>query len=894
MDPQLVLDLILGTSAKSPHHVVVQDNVLAYTTSGGVVVCTVDTAAKSIAAQRFFCANASLTSHELVSSANAYLNLALALEPPEETKRDDYGWPLLDPIVVASASDTTKLSPSKLKDKVRSISCLALSPNKRVLAVGETGYRPRILLYSLAPNSSENPVALIYEHQFGIAGVEFSPCLKYLCSLGIANDGFVNVWKYTPSAVSLHATNKCSSIINYIVWHDDYIVMLGLRLIKVWQLDGSKTLRGKNVLLGNLIHCNFVTGHALNSDEILVLSSTGQLLLLSTKSLKLVPLDTPAFESKLVPLDTPSVVLHNVLVDYHAETVWFSEGSSLVSVAIDNLKSSSAPPSPASPSKHRHRKDPESHITKLADAGAFVLYLASEEIRLHNKSTHEEHVLVHSLLNNLAGVKATQNMVLAFSQDGEVKRIDKLEHLVSFQVPQGDFLHNTLTAVDASPNQMFLGDKYGHLFVLNSDDKSTCFKVKAHASSINDLVYFSIEQHEFACSISRDRTIQIFHRGNTWEVLQTLVCHTGNLLKVVYCNNRVYVCALDRTVSVHRITIVDDKVVVEQEKMIRLKNSPTNMRIFGDDLVVSSSDRVLFVYLVSENHELKRSLKLYDKNNESLMVEDFIVQDRHIIVSCSDKSLRVFEYASGKPVTVVWGHLDAVLTLFTHNDLIYSVGADGCAFTWHLEVKPNQVDAPTQSDQENLPLYSKVTRKILPPSTPSSPRRPNVAEHDGPTRVSTATLKRIEARKNSEPSPKITVGETPALHRPRPGLLSRLLSPIRASSPSRAPSSPSRALALPVRPSRTASLNGSPKSLSRKPLLDLRKPMQSEDDVLDKAIAYLTIIKSQLPQLKPDDKRILRDEVAELLHLLDGQDKVLEHYSDKLLEMFQAKLGLGN
>ncbi|GMG19719.1 unnamed protein product [Ambrosiozyma monospora] len=54
-----------------------------------------------------------------------------------------------------------------LTNRVRSINCIAISPNKRMLAVGEVGYQPRILLYSLAPDSSCRPIAIIHEHQFG-------------------------------------------------------------------------------------------------------------------------------------------------------------------------------------------------------------------------------------------------------------------------------------------------------------------------------------------------------------------------------------------------------------------------------------------------------------------------------------------------------------------------------------------------------------------------------------------------------------------------------------------------------------------------------------------------------------------------------------------------------
>ena len=52
---------IIGTSAKNPHQFFIQDDLIAYTASGGVVVCTIDIETNEVIAQRFFCANISYT-----------------------------------------------------------------------------------------------------------------------------------------------------------------------------------------------------------------------------------------------------------------------------------------------------------------------------------------------------------------------------------------------------------------------------------------------------------------------------------------------------------------------------------------------------------------------------------------------------------------------------------------------------------------------------------------------------------------------------------------------------------------------------------------------------------------------------------------------------------------
>ena len=80
------------------------------------------------------------------------------------------------------------------------------------------------------------------------------------------------------------------------------------------------------------------------------------------------------------------------------------------------------------------------------------------------------------------------------------------------------------------------------------------------------------------------------------------------------------------------------------------------MKIFDNDLVVSTNDKSILVFDIVNNFELKRTLRLInDKINESLLVESFIKYRNLIIVWSNDKSLRAFHYQNGKEVGVAWG-----------------------------------------------------------------------------------------------------------------------------------------------------------------------------------------------------------------------------------------------
>ncbi|CUM49893.1 uncharacterized protein AC631_00833 [Debaryomyces fabryi] len=1013
---QLTIEGILGTSAKSPSNFVIEGNLMAYTASGGVVVCQLDLQNKRIISQRFFCANTSGLSNtsSTPSSANAYLNMAYAevsnqeVSGPTETLRDSYGFPIsAEPMIIArnginvngdnknspKGTDAIDLSsPSKLKERVRSINCLSLSPNNMVLAIGETGYQPRILLFSLAPDLNNSPIALIYEHSFGINSITFSPDLKYFCSLGLINDGFLNVWKLGSNSVQLQASNRCSSIINQVIWHENFIITLGLRLIKVWRfvqdvpnenekvLQKPSVLKGKSVLLGLLINSNFISGNILNNDELLLIANTDQLLMLKLTYDNL----------KLVCLETPKFLLRCLLVDYELGKVWIgSDDFTIKSLDFSELTATVIPPSSQSPmskintmfgttslspTKYEFRSNLS--ILKLSNFNTEnLVYLSeSEEIIIYSKTNLKaEKSLVSSLMKDLSGIKDTfLNDLLVFSKNGSIKQVldseaneqDNLKTIIKFDLPSNELISNSLTAVDSNGVHLILGDKYGNIYISKPKTNGlyeVIFQTKAHSSTINDIVYFKIGNTEFFSSISRDRMIQVFYRADDedskWDILQTLPLHTGNLLRVLYYDRRLYVCSSDRTISVHRFETNGEGFKIYQDKVISMKNSPINMKIISDDLIISTNDRNMLIYSIKENLEYQRSIKLFnDKTNESLLVENFTIYKNLIIVASSDKSIRVFNYTLGKPLSVSWGHLDAIISLILKpntNELI-SISMDGCLFRWNLNesstkksISASDSNPSTAIKFESIPLYSKVTRKIIHTPTTSgvnqiSPFKPLLArlnsDHSGPqeieagetdtstsptptSRLSNATLKRIEAKKNAgeKTSPVRSnsvrsVKASPVVKNLTKSNTSLL--PLK-SSPTRSYSSPNN--------KRIIDLKGSPrKPLNSTSMNILSSPVKlngnREAEFMERSIAHLAMIKSQILKeaVSASNKEILKKEITEISNILEGdnaqidkenqvvngfvnlriddnnkmhyEEKLLENYSEKLMQIFQEKI----
>lgn len=897
-DSRLSINRIYGTSSNNQLNFAVSTNLVAYIASGGVVVARINKSTGTLSSnQRFFCAynaNQQITSQ---SNANSYLNLIQNQQNVEE--KDLYGNAKLQNTITisnntdisAQMGDLSMNSPPKQVQKIKAISCVAISPDEKFLAVGETGSQPRILIFSLAPDSNDYPILSLTEHNFGILALKFSPNSRYLLSVGVNHDSFLYLWRLNGANTSIVGANRCTSQINGLLWTDQHIITYGIRHIKIWKFEEFETksmIDGKSVILGDFLNGNFVYATGDDIDDVLFLTSTGELCCYESTKNSL---------SLRYKFEFQEDNVGAVLRDAFNNKVWFGTDR-IDSLDLSNLQVDiphEGELSPDSPTKVKFH----SNIIAIHQVSEnYLIYLTSnEEIQLYDLTTSESKHLIDTLSKNITGVKVASNgKIVSWTKDGVVKTIDE-ENLdidffsvVNIQELPNKVISNHVTALDVSrSNEIIVGDAYGNLSIFNQSG-SLVFNTPTHEFTINDVCYFTLEGFEIIVSIGRDRMIQVLTKriqgenGNTvdlrdseigydWSVFQTLDDHKGNLLKLRYHDNRIFVSSADRSISIHRFMVHENELLIEKEKTISVKSSPLAMALSRDDIVVSTNDKNITVYN-GTTFESTRSFKLYANDNETLLIDNLqVTNDNVLICSCSDKSIRAFNFLNGKQLSLNWGHSEAIreLVLISNNHLI-TLSNNGCLFTWSLNSKSELAQDTSKSTIQKYNDFAtppKVTRKIKKPtsSTPLS-RRPNMS----PSISRTPATSRLQNTAKLTPS-KLTNSNKTNLSPSTPKSSPRQIAPKATSSPS----------------TPTTTRHNPRSSLllqSKTRLSELSENKVKVDDI----VHHLRRFKENLSEYSLEEVETVKKEVNEIF---EYEEQLLAKYNsqmmEKIAEMFKNK-----
>lgn len=698
----LFIEKIFGSSSDTKSCFSHVGNLIAYAASGGVVVSKIEKNNDQrfqVISQRFFCAHTksqrscfdSALSPHVAKDTFGFLKPEQSIIVKGDTRNieDDTDLPRS-----SNNSDLTpaRLSPSKIRDRIKTTSCLSLSPDEKFLIVGETGHHPRVLLFSLAPDSNDFPVFVIHHHSYGIANLKFHPTdPKIFLSLGLINDGFLHIWRLQGTGIQLIASNKTSAIVKDVIWCDKNIITYGVRHLKVWKFEhpndqlkskvvvprARTAIKGKNVLLGKFIDVTFIDATVLNENQLVLLTNTSQLIFYDSGSI---------ISSYDLPEDLHDKV-ENILVDLANQKLWSTINDSIRPLDLDYVlthqkKSKALPLSTSksqapSPVKHNSLFGTATAVTSLPTVAfsslshlsfprnlnsdttvlaikqfgdSYILYITNKgEIGVFDVIVGEKHVIVLPVLSDISGFKrAFSKQILLWSKEGECKIIKDSalttwdpEILPQIELFKEHIVDSQITAMelfeDISGNSnVVVGDKVGNLMIYekSKEGTKTILNTRAHSSAINDVVYFTVRnefQSSVLVSISRDRMIQVFlKRANDieWSLSETLANNKANVICMARVENKIYVASSDRTVSIYRFEMEDKGLVVHKEKMLTLKSTPVALGLHDNTIIVSTQDKQLVIFDSDNNHEILKTLKLCDEHSDGILIDNFIVNGK--------------------------------------------------------------------------------------------------------------------------------------------------------------------------------------------------------------------------------------------------------------------------
>ncbi|KAH8590233.1 WD repeat protein-like protein [Bisporella sp. PMI_857] len=659
------------------------------------------------------------------------------------------------------------------RERIKAATCVSISGDGRYLAVGETGYSPRVLIFALQDASSDVPLAILSEHTFGVRAVAFSPKQNYLASLGTPNDGFLYVWSINQrtGAAKLHSSNKCTSSVKQMIWLGDNIVTVGTRHVKVWRvdnrsvspvkpkfaLDGTpqpapvipalKTLTGRNVLLGPLVEATFTAVGAVSEETAIVCSDRGDICLLDDSN-----------GQKLMRLANTGFSITCLAVNMQSRTVKIGGMLGQVkSMSLDDLLTPSTPPeSPLSLIEKMSTRNETGLCAMRFAADTLVTIDSKHMIEIVNEDLklEDERELITPFPAHggavlgvipLAAPNSRNSAFLTWSANGIVVFWDldgcgqgslKIE-MEQNSIADDDPV-NQCQVIRASKDLTFLvsGDRYGVLRVIDPVTQACTFDVRAHLTDIQDIAIWESGDIALIASCGRDRTVQLFQcKSGPWELIQTLEDHAASVCGVFFAENgeKLISCSTDRTIHIRQIvkTEVDgqDMMGAVPVRIITLKASPVSMiPCPGANFVVSLLDRTVATYEISSGR-LVASFKATDSDGGEAVVLDALrignpgQSGKPTIlasISGTDKSVRIYDVVAGSFLDREWGHTAAVTdvalleTTDSDQKTLVSTGSDGTIMIWDLSPRsPDLLESPDFSREESPPKESLSVRPPL-------------------------------------------------------------------------------------------------------------------------------------------------------------------------------------
>ncbi|KAH7116739.1 WD repeat protein-like protein [Dendryphion nanum] len=714
----LALKQVIGTTASSANAFdsLPSGKSFAFTAGAAAVLATIDDDQR--VTQRFYRARPTTT--PLNPSSSVYGGPST---PTQNESRNRTAASLRDAGIGASPlaspgndwSDSPGSKTWNARERIKAATCVSFSPDGKFLAVGETGYKPRVLIFSTSTDvPSDTPLTSLADHTFGVRCVAFSPDSQYLASLGSANDGFLYIWSINSrtGAATLYASNKCTSTINRMAWMGNTLVTVGTRHVKVWRIEEQqsstiraskrpsefsflspslhRTLPGRNCLLDTLLEANFTSVVPVAPGKAIVASDKGDICCI----------DDSEGSQRFSKVADAGFAVTSMAVDSKGRLHLASSQGGLKTLNINDTIGVLTPPPSPPPQVESPTITLSAKATQIEAIAAIVDYIVTidsqHSIRISHLCASDDETLVGDVVQKLPahgdpvlGVatlsksNAVNSSFYTWSSGGSVLfwnhegvRQDSLqvplEQMETLETEPNE-LKTVRTSLDAS--YFVTGDKYGVLRIIDSTSKESKYDFKAHANEITDIAIFEDNKSSFIASASRDRCVQIFTKNNdVWDLMQTLDEHVGAIAGIKFSRDgsRLVSCSSDRTLVVRElVSREEDGQTMSAFVILRtviLKTTPVSMAWDADQddvLLVSTIDRHVHKYDLRNGQAINTFRASDSEGGDAVVLASLVHISRShgspLIagVSSTDKSIRIYD-ESGTLVARDWGHTEGV------------------------------------------------------------------------------------------------------------------------------------------------------------------------------------------------------------------------------------------
>ncbi|KAL8721518.1 MAG: hypothetical protein Q9225_001817 [Loekoesia sp. 1 TL-2023] len=609
-------------------------------------------------------------------------------------------------------------SPSRVKSahRSRSLTSVSLSPSGKFLAIGETGYRPRILVFSTESTTpTDVPLACLTEHTFGIRALAFSSDSRWLCSLGDLHDGGLFLWSINPKtgALRLDSSNRCTTA-ETIAWMGTSVVSVGTRNVKIWRLErppspskarrgldsvtsGSmaspvpRTFVGRNCLLGPLKEATFTCVVGISEDKAVLGTQDGAVCVL----------DDANRSQHLYRVSKKNYCITCVTLDRSSGIVWLGgHGVEPEALSLDDLHAAKDPPATLEEHsvfdmKVERKNEDTSYILAICCVeNRIITSDNSRNMRIYDVAPDSGNIHQLSVVRTLPGHNSTvlgvvslakpnetQSDFLTYSERGHVLHwlwngICTGRYLVQLDQPlhsgTEDFNELRIVRIVPTNGMLLAGDKAGLLLLLSPRGEAIAV-TKAHDGEVSDLTLRELEGSDaLAASCGKDKTIQIFRISEDNFLLQQSIMneHAGSIRGLEFADEGSVLVSmsLDRTLVFHRKVLrTDGSIAFVSTKVVNFKASPIAMSLLPDvmpNVLVSATDRCIRKVNVVQGR-ITNTFKISDQvNSEPVAMSRLSVgrldqqsTDASVLVgfSLADRSIRVYDLDTESLLALEYG-----------------------------------------------------------------------------------------------------------------------------------------------------------------------------------------------------------------------------------------------